>query len=103
MQLVLPKGKVKGFLHFSFSLFSFVCVFIPEVQKEISMNISINQQPKDIPDQCSLEQLLTQVLNIPVAVLAVAVDQTVIPSTEWPAYIVRPADKVMRIRATQGG
>jgi sulfur carrier protein len=67
------------------------------------MNILINQQPKDIPDQCSLEQLLTQILGIPVAGLAVAVEQNVIPSTEWPAYILRPADKVMLIRATQGG
>jgi sulfur carrier protein len=67
------------------------------------MNILINQQSRDIPDQCSLEQLLTQVLSIPVAGLAVAVDQTVIPSTDWPGYILRPADKVMLIRATQGG
>jgi sulfur carrier protein len=67
------------------------------------MNILINQQPKDIPDPCSLEQLLTQVLSIPVAGLAVAVDQTVIPSTQWPAYMLQPADKVMLIRATQGG
>lgn len=67
------------------------------------MNIVINQQPKDIPDQCSLQQLLTEVLNIPVAGLAVAVDQNVIPSTEWQAYVLREADKVMLIRATQGG
>jgi len=77
-------------------------VFIPEVNI-VSMNIVINQQPKDIPDQCSLQQLLTEVLNIPVAGLAVAVDQTVIPSTAWPAYVLREADKVMLIRATQGG
>jgi sulfur carrier protein len=67
------------------------------------MNIIINQQPRAVPDQCSLEQLLTQVLGIPVAGLAVAVDQTVIPSTDWPAYMLREADKVMLIRATQGG
>ena len=67
------------------------------------MNIIINQQSKDIPDQCSLEQLLTQVLSIPVAGLAVAVDETVIPSTDWPAYMLREADRVMLIRATQGG
>jgi sulfur carrier protein len=67
------------------------------------MNIIINQQPRDIPDQCSLEQLLIQELGIPVAGLAVAVDETVIPSTDWPGYILQPADKVMLIRATQGG
>ncbi|MFL5746705.1 MAG: sulfur carrier protein ThiS [Niastella sp.] len=67
------------------------------------MNILINQQSRDIPDQCSLEQLLIQVLGIPVAGLAVAVHETVIPSTDWPAYILQPADKVMLIRATQGG
>ncbi|HEY1201949.1 MAG TPA: sulfur carrier protein ThiS [Niastella sp.] len=67
------------------------------------MNIIINQQPRDIPDKCSLEHLLTHVLGIPVAGLAVAVDQTVIPNTDWPAYMLREADKVMLIRATQGG
>lgn len=67
------------------------------------MNILINQQSRDIPDQCSLEQLLTQVLGIPVAGLAVAVHETVIPSTAWPAYMLQPSDKVMLIRATQGG
>jgi sulfur carrier protein len=67
------------------------------------MNILINQQPKVIPSPCSLEQLLTQVLGIPVAGLAVAVDQTVIPNTQWSAYMLQPADNVMLIRATQGG
>jgi len=67
------------------------------------MNILINQQPKDIPDQCSLQQLLTQVLDIPVAGLAVAVEETVIPQTGWSAYMLQPAAKVMLIRATQGG
>ena len=67
------------------------------------MNIIVNQQSKDIPDECSLEQLLTHVLQIPVAGLAVAVEQTVIPNTEWASYKLHPADNVMLIRATQGG
>ena len=103
MQFVLPKGKVKVFFYFLSLLSSFAACSFPEVLKNVGMNILINQQPKDIPDQCSLEQLLIQVLGIPVAGLAVAVEQNVIPSTEWPAYILRPADKVMLIRATQGG
>ena len=107
MQFVLPKGKVKVF--FIFFLFYSLLLHVHSLKyllkhlKTQAMNILVNQQPRDIPDQCSLEQLLTQVLGIPVAGLAVAVDQTVIPSTEWPAYILRPADKVMLIRATQGG
>ena len=103
MQFVLPKGKVKVFFYFHFFHFSFAACSFPEVIKNVGMNILINQQSRDIPDQCSLEQLLIQVLGIPVAGLAVAVEQTVIPSTEWPAYMLRPADKVMLIRATQGG
>lgn len=67
------------------------------------MNILINHQSTDIPDQCSLQQLVTQVLNIPIGGLAVAVDQAVIPRGEWPGYILQPSDKVMLIRATQGG
>jgi sulfur carrier protein len=67
------------------------------------MNIIINQQSKDIPDQCSLQQLITQVLNLPPEGLAVAVDQNIIPSGDWPSYILQPSDKIMLIRATQGG
>jgi sulfur carrier protein len=67
------------------------------------MNIIINQQSTNIPDDCSLEQLLTHVLQIPVAGLAVAVHETVIPNTEWASYRLRAEDKVMLIRATQGG
>ena len=103
MQFVLPKGKVKVFFYFHFFHFSFAACSFPEVIKNVGMNILINQQSRDIPDQCSLEHLLTQVLGIPVAGLAVAVHETVIPSTDWPAYILQPADKVMLIRATQGG
>jgi sulfur carrier protein len=103
MQLILPKGKVKVFFYFHFFHFSFVACSFPEVIKNVGMNILINQQSRDIPDQCSLQQLLTQVLGIPVAGLAVAVHETVIPSTDWPAYILQPSDKVMLIRATQGG
>ena len=67
------------------------------------MNVLINQQSTDIPDRCSLQQLLTQVLNIPVGGLAVAVGQTVVPQADWPGYILQPSDTIMLIRATQGG
>jgi sulfur carrier protein len=102
MQLVLPKGKVKVPVFLSLYSPLFACSFL-KYTKSVRMNIFINQQPKDIPDPCSLEQLLTQVLNIPVAGLAVAVDQTVIPSTDWAQFMLHAADKVMLIRATQGG
>jgi sulfur carrier protein len=97
------EGKSESLLLFSFLSFLFCACSFPEVIKNIGMNILINQQSRDIPDQCSLEHLLTQVLGIPVAGLAVAVHETVVPSTDWPAYILQPFDKVMLIRATQGG
>jgi thiamine biosynthesis protein ThiS len=67
------------------------------------MNIFLNQQSTDIPERCTLQQLLTQVLNIPTGGLAVAVDQTVIPQSHWANCVLKPGDKVMLIRATQGG
>ncbi len=67
------------------------------------MNIILNQQATSIPDQCSLQQLLTQVLNMPVEGLAVAVNQDVIPQSRWTDHLLQPGDKVMLIRATQGG
>ena len=67
------------------------------------MNIILNQQSTQIPDHCSLQQLLTQVINVPIEGLAVAVDETVIPQTDWPRHLLQPNDKVILIRATQGG
>jgi sulfur carrier protein len=67
------------------------------------MNIIINQQSKDIPDQCSLQQLVEQVLSIPPGGLAIAIDQNIISQSDWSSYILQPSDKVMLIRATQGG
>jgi sulfur carrier protein len=95
MQLVLPKGKVKCSPLFACSFLKLLNLF--------GMNIFLNQQSTDIPDQCSLQQLLTQVLNIPLGGLAVAIDQNVIPNSDWTNHLLNPGDKVMLIRATQGG
>ena len=67
------------------------------------MNILLNHQSTHIPDHCSLQHLLTQVLHLPVDGLAVAVHENVIPKSEWADYSLQPGDAVMLIRATQGG
>ena len=67
------------------------------------MEITVNNQPLIIDDACSVNQLLTAVLRISMGGVAIAVNETIISKSEWPGYTFQPNDKVMLIRAIQGG
>ena len=67
------------------------------------MKIIINQQTKDIPEQYSVEQLLQSIMPDMPKGIAVAVNQTIVPRQAWSTKILLPNDKVVFIKATQGG
>jgi len=67
------------------------------------MEITVNNQPLIIDDACSVTQLLTAVLQISIGGVAVAINETIISKSEWPGYTIQPNDKVMLIKAIQGG
>lgn len=66
------------------------------------MEININHQIKDIPENTSVEELLSS-LHVSLKGTAVAVNQAVIYRSEWAQYILQPNDKITLIQATQGG
>ncbi|HXI00034.1 MAG TPA: sulfur carrier protein ThiS [Sphingobacteriaceae bacterium] len=67
------------------------------------MEITVNQQAYQVTDVCSVQQMLTVVLNQLPKGLAVAINQTIVPKTNWESHILNPGDQIIIIKATQGG
>jgi sulfur carrier protein len=67
------------------------------------MEITVNNQPFILDDPCSVYQLLTAVLQISTGGIAVAINETIVSKSDWQKYTIQPHDKVMLIKAIQGG
>ncbi|MBL6445155.1 sulfur carrier protein ThiS [Fulvivirga sp. 29W222] len=67
------------------------------------MEVLINQQPFTISEKSPLHQVLEQRGFSSAKGIAVAVNDSVVPRDTWGEYILQPYDKIMIIRATQGG
>lgn len=67
------------------------------------MEITVNQQAYQLTDVCSVQQMLTVVLNQLPKGLAVAINQTIVPKTDWGNHLLNPGDQIILIKATQGG
>ena len=67
------------------------------------MEVFINNQSVSVPDLAKLSEVLVQLDSLNKRGIAVAVNNSVIPKSEWDSYTVDSADKITIIRATQGG
>jgi len=65
--------------------------------------VSINQQKFLLPEGGCLADVLPLLQLAQVDGIAIAVNDTVIPRSEWAGWRLRDADRVFVIRATQGG
>jgi sulfur carrier protein len=67
------------------------------------MNVFVNNEKREILNQLTITQLLSQIrLNSPRGI-AIAINNEVIPKSGWEKYLLNQNDKVTIIRATQGG
>jgi sulfur carrier protein len=67
------------------------------------MNVFVNNEKREIINQPTITQLLSEIsLNSPKGI-AVAINNEVIPKSGWGNYLLNENDKVTIIRATQGG
>ncbi|MEM7366981.1 MAG: sulfur carrier protein ThiS [Bacteroidota bacterium] len=66
------------------------------------VQLHVNDQAYQYATEISLPQLLKD-LNLPAKGIAIAINQTVIPKTSWPTVRLKHDDKVLVIKATQGG
>lgn len=67
------------------------------------MEITLNGTKKDLAEKTSVQQLLDIELPEKQKGIAVAVNNTVIPRASWIQHALNEGDKVLIIKATQGG
>ncbi|TDQ11339.1 sulfur carrier protein ThiS [Pedobacter metabolipauper] len=67
------------------------------------MEITVNQKNYHLQETCSVEHMLSVVLQTEAKGIAVAINQSIISKSSWPNHIVNDGDSVMLIKATQGG
>lgn len=104
MQLVLPKGKAGVTVHVApyhlFFIGPFLRFFVFKLKT--GMEITINGQSSKIAAPCTLEQLVSELFPSAKGI-AVAVNQSVVPKSDWPSRQLSPNDHLTFITATQGG
>jgi len=68
------------------------------------MEIYLNDQPRQFADEAlCVQQLLDRELPASQKGLALAINNTVIPKAQWAAHALTNGDRVLIIKATQGG
>lgn len=71
--------------------------------KNIKMKVFVNNEPKEVEHQITINALLKD-LNLSSAKgIAVAVNNQVVPKLTWENFSITENDKVTIIKATQGG
>ncbi|RZK24794.1 MAG: sulfur carrier protein ThiS [Hymenobacter sp.] len=63
----------------------------------------VNNTPHETTDNQWLADLLANLGQTQTRGLAVAVNDSVVPRAEWATHAVQPHDRILLIRATQGG
>ena len=67
------------------------------------MEITLNNHPQQIQEQSSVQIIINDLIGEKQKGIAVAVNETVVPKAQWDSYKLQPNDKVLVIKATQGG
>lgn len=66
------------------------------------MQIVINSESREVPEDTSVEQLL-EVLELMGQRLAIEVNLEIVPRSEYAAHMLHPDDRVEIVRAIGGG
>ncbi|MFE0377755.1 sulfur carrier protein ThiS [Streptomyces inhibens] len=67
-----------------------------------TVSVSVNGEPREIPGGLTLDQLVAT-LSKASAGVAAAVNETVVPRTQWPTTPLGDGDRVEVLTAVQGG
>lgn len=103
MRLVPPKGL----LFFSYQSAPYgldlqLFVFYKTLQKRNCMKVTVNSKETEVLDGCTLAQLALS-LELPERGVAVAVNNRMIPRTQWESHVLQPNDSLVVIKAACGG
>jgi sulfur carrier protein len=64
--------------------------------------ISVNGEPRPLTDGTTVRDVVSWLTGRPEG-CAVAVNDTVVPRSDWPARTVEPGDRIEVLTAVQGG
>jgi sulfur carrier protein len=65
-------------------------------------NVTVNGEPSEIPDGCSIERLLG-LLDVRGRRVAVALNRAVVPRSSYTGTIIRSGDRIEILEAVGGG
>ncbi|MCD7923702.1 MAG: sulfur carrier protein ThiS [Bacteroides sp.] len=66
------------------------------------MKLTVNNKETEVKDGCTVTELAAQ-LTLPEKGVAIAVNNKMIPRTEWAERILQPDDSLVVIKAACGG
>lgn len=67
------------------------------------MEITINQKLHQVTDNCTIAEMLNTILSGEARGIAVSVNQTIVTKSKWIDHILKDGDRILLIKATQGG
>ncbi len=67
------------------------------------MNILINGQATVMPENSTITDVLLHIKQIQTGGIAVAINDIVVPKGKWATSMVAEGDKILIIKASQGG
>ena len=67
------------------------------------MEITFNNRKYQIEEQSTVQAALNVWLGDKQQGIAVAVNDTIVPRSQWENHILQPDDNILVIKATQGG
>lgn len=67
------------------------------------MEITLNDKNHSVTENSSLYELVLAQLGDKQKGIAVAVNDTVVPKSQWENHIIKSNDQILIIKATQGG
>ena len=67
------------------------------------MEIILNNQTHQAEEKTSVQAALNNWIGEKQKGIAVAVNETIVPKAQWDSYMLQHHDKVLVIKATQGG
>lgn len=68
----------------------------------VPLTVSVNGEPRQVPDGITLDQLVATLTDASSGVAA-AVNETVVPRGQWPTTALSARDRVEVLTAVQGG
>ncbi|MGN6180553.1 MAG: sulfur carrier protein ThiS [Mucilaginibacter sp.] len=97
------KGKVTATLFVLFFLSLYGDIPTVDILKRNVMEVTVNRQNYIVPEDCNVLALITTVLQRPDRGLAIAINENIVPRTQWDTRKLNSGDNIIIIKATQGG